>query len=273
MGVTKKALATTAGIGCFAVGAVLGVAQDANAVDFGTSWDTSCPGYASCSLQDLLDGITLSGPGIDTVNDQTGFDLFTNTATGSSMGSFMFEVAGFAGTNKFGIYNASGDKALLFEGNNDGGDRVVVDFLAGGDLSISTKGFAPGYTGSTIDRSYSAFGNLFGFYLERGDGTTFYSQNAKNQDGYQQSVIYQGDNATTLALPGKQPGLFTDNEFIIAFEDLWRGGSSDGDFNDLVVMMESIQPADVPEPATLLGLGVVTAGLAFKSRRKSEKTS
>lgn len=263
----NKFFTSAAGVGLMALATVISSGEAAGAVTFGTSWDG--PGK---SLQQQLDAITVAGPKIDTVNDQTGFQLFTNTATGSSIASFMFEIAGFASTNKFGIYNQNGDKALLFDGVNDSGDRAVVDFLGDGTVSVSTKGFLPTYKGPTIDRDYSNFGNVFGFYLERGDGTTFYTENSRNQGSYQQAVVYQGNNQTQLQLAGKQPGTFTADEYIIAFEDLFRGGRTDHDFNDLVVMVESVEPTSVPEPATLAGLGLVAGALGLKGRRKNSKT-
>lgn len=262
----NKFLTSTAGVGLMTLATVITSGEAARAVSFGTSWDG--PGQ---SLQEQLDAITVGGPNIDTVNDQTGYQLFTNTATGSSIGSFMFEIAGFASTNKFGIYNYNGDKALLFDGYNDSGDRTVVDFWADGSVSVGTRGLSPGYTSSTVDRDYSNFGNVFGFYLENGNGETFYSEASRN-GGYQQSVIYQGNNQTQLQVPGKAPGIFTQDEYIIAFEDLWRGGSTDHDFNDLVVMVESVEPTSVPEPATLAGLGLVAGALGLKGRRKASKT-
>ncbi|MBW4495295.1 MAG: DUF4114 domain-containing protein [Oscillatoria princeps RMCB-10] len=263
----NKFLTSTAGVGLMALATVISSGEAALAFTFGNSWDG--PGK---SLQNELDKITVGGPKIDTVNDQTGFEVFTNTATGSSIASFIFEIAGFAPTNKFGIYNQTGDKALLFEGRNDSGDRAVVDFLADGSISVSSRGRLPGYTGPTIDRDYLNFGNIFGFYLERGDGTTFYTENTRNQGDYQQAVIYQGNNETQIQIPGKSAGTFTDNEFIIAFEDLWRGGDTDSDFNDMVVMVESVEPISVPEPATLAGLGLVAGALTLKGRRKASKT-
>jgi hypothetical protein len=261
----NKFLTSTAGVGLMTLATVITSGEAARAVNFGTSWDG--PGN---SLQEQLNAITVGGPNIDTVNDQTGYQLFTNTATGSSIASFMFEIAGFASTNKFGIYNQNGDKALLFDGVNDSGDRSVVDFLADGSVSVSTKGLSPGYSSPTVDRDYANFGNVFGYYLERGDGTTFYTENSRNQGSYQQAVVYQGNNQTQLKLAGKSAGTFTPDEYIVAFEDLTRAGSTDSDFNDMVVMVESVKP--VPEPATLAGLGLVAGALGLKGRRKASKT-
>jgi hypothetical protein len=280
---TQKVLATTAGV-TVAIGSLLTFGQGALAesrVTFGTTWDQ--PGdstyaicdqldAASCSLQDLLDSITVSGPGIDTTNDQTNYNYFTNTASGGSLGSFMFEVAGFAPDNEFGIYQYGNPlkKAALFSGSNDWGDSTTMNFLGDGSIYVSTTGL-PGVPGDDFvppdGNLYTDFGNVFGFYLTNKNGQTFYTDDALNPGEKAQALIYQGDDATTLELPGKQPGTFSDNEFIIAFEDLARNGSTDSDFNDLVVMVESIEP--VPEPTTIAGLGLIAGSLAMTRRRKN----
>ena len=262
----KTQIATSIAALPLALAGLVFAPQSAEAATFGTSWDG--PEY---SLQNLLDGITTDGPGVDTVNDQTGYDWFTSTATGNSTASFMFEIAGYAPENIFGIYNAAGTKIQLFGGANDEGDSSYFTFLGDGSVAVTTVPFAPGASVPDVLPSfnlYSDFGNEFGFYLTNGGGQTFYTQNSRNNGGYQQAVVYQGDDATTMALPGKASGLFTDNEFIIAFEDLWVGGHTDSDYNDLVVMVESIAPASVPEPATVFGLGAVAVGLVASRRNK-----
>jgi len=50
------------------------------------------------------------------------------------------------------------------------------------------------------------------------------------------------------------PRIFTDDEYIVAFEDWLYEYGSDKDFSDMVVMVESVQP--VPEPATALLMGI-----------------
>ena len=240
---------TSTTVGMLALGTVFISGEVATAVSFGTSSD-------GASLQQLLDGITVNGPKFDTVNNQTGFDLFTNTASSGSLATFMFEIAGNASSNKFGIYNPSGSKAELFGGINDISDGATVNFLGNGDITVSTIGFAPGNAGDPTITKYTGFGNIFGFYLETNNGT-FYTQNSRNPNNFQQAVIYQGNNQTQLQIAGRQPGVFTDNEFIIAFEDLLRSSpDSDSDFQDLVVLVESIKPtsAAIPEPGTVTGL-------------------
>ena len=281
---TQKFLTTTAGV-TLTLGSLFAFGQGALAesrpIDFGVTADKPtdpiCDGLgaASCSLQDLFDSITVGGPGINAVDDQTNYNYFTNTASGGSLGSFIFEVAGFADDNEFGIYQYGNPlkKAVLFDGVNDWGDRTTVDFLFDGSISVSTKGLPLDYIGPTVDRFYTDFGNVFGFYLTNGAGQTFYSDDALNPGDKAQALIYQGDDATTLQLPGKAPGTFSDNEFIIAFEDLARYGVSDSDFNDLVVMFESIEPVAVSEPGAIGGLGLVAGWFAMTRRRKTNKNS
>jgi len=239
-----------------ALGMVAIAPQSAKAASIGGTWDNQ-QSYCTdldlgkpCTLQNLLDDITVSGPGVDVQNDQTGYDLFTNTATGVMPGSLMFELGDYAPANVFGMYNAKGDMIELFGGSSTAGDTSVHIFDEDDD-----------------------FGNVFGFYMTNKEGKTFYTENSRNQGGFEQAVVYQGDNETVMDLPGKRPGTFTDSEFIIAFEDLWLGGKTDSDYNDMVVMVGLVEPEDVPEPATLAGLGLVAAAMAVSRRRQNKKNS
>lgn len=258
-------------VGLIALTALLVSGSGSFAATFGESWDADdpkmdpyCPPNSDCSLQSLLDYITVSGPGIDTVTDQTGYQLFQNTATSNSTASFMFEIAGFASKNQFGIYNVSNplEKVEVFDGANYSGAASTIYFTDSaivvwtGQLDPDTGDLVtpPPPTFTEYDYNW----NKFGFYLKR-DNTTFYTQTSLNDGGYEQAVVYQGDNQTVLDLPGRKSGRFMDNEYIIAFENMWLGGRTDRDYNDLVVMVESIEP--FPEPRAIAGLAIVGASL------------
>jgi hypothetical protein len=215
--------------------------------------------FSPAPLQTAFDGITLSGPGIDPSADQTPFSLFTSDAVGGAVATFIIELASFSDTNEFGLYSRgdTANKALIFDGSADPADMAFIQFTAGGDIYVN------------FSLAASGFGRDFGFYVDvyeaaaggggDSDPTTYdytvFSEDSENVGEVAQSLIYQGDDETLIQIGGWMPGLFTDNQFIVAFEDLRVDlGVSDEDYSDLVVMVESITP--IPAPAAVL-LGVL----------------
>ena len=100
----------------------------------------------------------------------------------------------------------------------------------------------------------------FGFYYlnTSGNGEMFFTQSQFNTEGNKQQFA------------ALQLGQFT----ILGVEDIfsnvltptWQPGTADYDYNDV---MFGFRAASVPEPTTLLLLGMGLAGIAFKSRRKA----
>ncbi|MCT7950394.1 DUF4114 domain-containing protein [Ancylothrix sp. C2] len=264
--------------GLLSISLIFSSSQQATAATFSKSWDGE-----QNSLQNLLNNITLSGPQINTEKAQTNYQTFTNTASGISAGTFMFEVAGMANSNKLGIYNRGNpnQRIQLFDGANSPGAGTTITFLESG-INVITQQFNP-TTGRpqnspspTINYYEGQNWNEFGYYIQTGQGNIFYTQNNLNPGGKQQAVVYRGNNQTQLQLAGRQKGIFTDNEYIIAFEDRLLGDiagvSSDWDYNDLVVMVESIEPTSVPEPASLVGLTAIAGMLGLTGRRIQNKS-
>lgn len=273
-----KKYASCASVGLLSISLILSSSQKATAATFSKSWDGE-----QNSLQNLLNNITVSGPIINTEKDQKNYQTFTNTATGTSVGTFMFEVARMANSNKFGIYNRANpnQRIQLFDGANSPGAGTTISFLESGINVISQQfnaqtGTPQNSPPPTMNYYEGQNWNEFGYYIQTGQGNIFYTQNSLNQGEKQQAVVYQGNNQTELKLPGRQKGTFTDNEYIIAFEDLALGDiagvSSDWDYNDLVVMVESVKPTSVPEPATLLGITAI-GGILGLTRRRIERKS
>lgn len=208
------------------------------------------------NLQEVFNGITTPGSPttIDAVNDQTPYALFTNQASGGAVATFIVEIAGYAPTNTFGIYDGAnaGNKAQIFAGSDTSGSQAIVSFFANGDVkvngSLAASGFASPYR--------------FGFYLGVGSGTpqTYrYTEDSLNPGGNPQALVYQGDGTTMLQLPGFAPGVFSQDEWIIAFEDLVYA-SGDKDFQDLVVLVESVSPVPAPGAALLGAMGIGLVG-------------
>lgn len=255
----QKTLTFAAGAAVVLSGFTMG-AQPAAAFSVGPSHDpiggTGAYCHADCTLQGELDYLVVDGDFYDVNTEETGYEYFTNTATGLSAARFMFEIAGFANENKFGIFNHDGDLFQIFDGINGAGDGAVLDFFADGTVKNLVTG-----------DSLADFGNVFGYYIETPENNIFYSDRSWNPGGGQYSAIYQGKGDITMkSWKGGSPGLFTDNEFIVAFEDRI---DDDWDYNDLVVMVESVHPVEkTPEPSLMLGLSGLAGSMLLARKRK-----
>lgn len=162
------------------------------------------------------------------------------------IGAFLlFEFAGLADQNKFGIFdkNNPNERLQIFDGPDSPTQGVSVSF----DVTNNTASFGD----ETRD-----IGQLFGFYLERGD-EIFYSDPSLNTDGITMSALYDVEGSTN--------GQFFGSSIIVAFEDI-LGPNSDYDFNDMIIGVSDVRA--VPEPGTLalFGLGLAAMGISLRRR-------
>ena len=240
------------------------------------------------SLQGILDSLTVGGPSsVNVATEQIADDeVWQKTNSNTTGVELLVEIAGYRNGNTFGLYdiNNTSNKIQVFAGANspltsytifiNGANQVSVWDLGGGSL-ISTGALTS---------------PLFGFYLTNAVGQTLYSQVGKNSDGFDHMVTYQGEGDVLDLQAYQQPKTGTtlrtwnSGAYILAWEDIvgeqrgkrgscWDGqgkiGPADCDYNDMIVMVESMAP--VPEPTTigLMGLGLL--GLFAVARRKIKK--
>ncbi len=213
------------------------------------------------NLQQVLDGITVGGPSsVDVAGDQYANDtLWSLGGSGGAFSQIVIELAGNAAINSFGIYDATDPTQFveIFAGSATAGSssaRATFSIMADGQV-----------VRNLFDETGIYFaGNLFGFYLST-PGHTWYSDAARNSDGADHMVAYQG-TGDTVQIGNTIAGPWANNEFVMGWEDLPRS-QWDYDYNDFVVMVESVNGVQLPEPGTFALFGFGLAALALSRRR------
>jgi hypothetical protein len=217
---------------------------------------------------DLVDVFASIGLGYDVVANQNNNAYYTHDAGTGSMATFVFtDMYGLDNyIGDFGIYSkATQEKLSLFGSNYTG--QTSVTFYADGHVRAV-------YLGPLTDAvTDTTFGQDFGFYADF--GSVVYSDPALNssyvagdQNTYSDwMIMFQGDGITNLnAINDFAGGTFTANQWLICSDGVLHGPGQ-LDFNDVVVLVESIQPI-IPEPGTmlLLGAGLVALGVTQRKR-------
>jgi hypothetical protein len=151
--------------------------------------------------------------------------------SGNATFTLMIELAGNAASNDIGVYNSSAapsptNKFLVFPGAASAGWFATCHFGPSGALTVLLYDQNAVFQGQN---NYTGVNrNSFGFYLD-GPGGLFASQDARNAGGKAQMITYLGT--------GQNFG-----DWWECFEDLPVAGGSDSDFDDAILLLQSVAP-------------------------------
>jgi hypothetical protein len=208
---------------------------------------TVAPVDGDSSVDVETDMLPDTGPGVhDSYWDITG--------SGGSLATVIIELAAFAEDNTFGVFDRANPATTvqIFSGAATTGTQATLSITSAGDVYLNHS-----------DTGIDFASKWFGYYLDAtvnaaSGGGFWYSDTRLNSDDMDHMYAYQGKDIDTIEIEPWDPGLWTDNEYVLAFEDL-DAAVTDGDYTDFVVMVESVVP--VPAPGAillgLLGLGAV----------------
>lgn len=200
----------------------------------------------------------------------TNTDHTTLPANGNSNFALTFEQASFE--SDFGLFSVTGTpttpgavdtKFKIFSYNQEpqtnpytGTQKTTATVLFRNDGSVSLDGV-----------NFTAFNKVFGFYFDVHTGGAtdptadyfYYTYNPFNQPS---SEAGKDHVLTAFNKDTHEVLIFLDDQLIAT-------GSSDRDFDDMIVYGNDLTP--VPEPGTMVLLGAGLLGLGIYGRRRTKK--
>jgi hypothetical protein len=183
------------------------------------------------TLQGYLNGV---GESINVNTDQQDIQRWAATVSNNSTFTIQVELSVNAGTNTYGIYNASLASPPLYQcfpGAATNGWYCVCSFRSSPTrVVVNLFDNNATFVGSTT--YLGADRNDFGFYLQQNPGLVFYSQDARNPGGAPQMLTFSGTGVNA-------------GSWWLAMDDTDPAQGSDRCYDDAVLFLESLNPTPV----------------------------
>lgn len=193
------------------------------------------------SPQVVVNGGTLQGylnskgESINVLTDQQDIQSWQSTVSQNSTFTLQVELSGNAASNTYGLYNASLAAPPLYQ--------VFPGAAAAGWFAVASFRSAPTrVVVNLFDQNAALVGtntylgadaSNFGFYLQQGAGQVFYTQDNRNPGSDAQAITFAGTGSNS-------------GSWWLCFEDsAINSGTSDSDFDDAVLFLESVNPTPV----------------------------
>jgi hypothetical protein len=228
----------------FSVASTLAVVMVAGAISHANAFGPRVPQVPVLggTLQAYLNS---KGESINVLTDQQDAQVWSQSASGNALLTLMVELTGNAPLNTVGVYNASLAAPPLYQifpGAATAGWFAVMSFrTAPVRMVVNLFDDLGTLQGNTTYLGVDP--NSFGFYIAPVGGPVLYSQDYRNPGGAAQMLAYQGTGINF-------------GEWWLCFEEAAvSGGASDRDYDDAVLILESVNPL----PAQRATLGGVKA--------------